>query len=422
MNAMQRVEQTADAIVAGEWTRERIDLVKRMYCNEASDDELALFLSVCRRTGLSPEAKQIYAIMRSRWNAQINGYEKVMSIQTGIDGFRLTAQRSNELNGQDGPFWCGPDGRWLDAWLEPTSPSASKITVYRKGCEHGFTAVARYDGYVETRKDGQPTKMWAKMPDLMIAKCAEALAIRKAFPQELSGLYTTDEMGQANNGAVLAPRGREPGGVRAAAVGQSAEPVVAPRTPAAPSPPSSPSSPVGTACPSCGAECTPAGDCPNPDCAGKQNHGHGPAPWDAPAAPWDAPVAPVAPVAEPDENEKIIRQWVEYAAGIAQQHGKPAVDVDRAVMAQLVQIRQGKLTVEQAVNDLKARCEALVQGAAPAPQAQQSPPPRQGEYPTLPSCPQCGQAAIIKNKFQGGWLCWEKQGGCGTKFASDPNA
>ena len=180
------------------FSAEDIKLIKETICYGATDAEFKLFLNIARTTGLNPITRQIYSI--SRWSAQEQ--KNVRTTQVSIDGFRVIAQRSREYAGQLGPWWCGSDGVWKDVWLESGPPLAAKVGVLRHGFNEPCYAVALFKSYAQTKKDGSLTHMWLTKGDIMIAKCAESLALRKTFPQELSGLYTSDEMEQATNDAL----------------------------------------------------------------------------------------------------------------------------------------------------------------------------------------------------------------------------
>lgn len=189
VNSTNLPDQRNDEIL-----QQEINTLRDQIMPGANDNELALFGKFCQKTKLDPFSRQIYAISRKSKNFRGEWVEK-WSYQTSIDGFRVVAERSNVYEGQTPAYWCGQDGKWVDVWLSNNLPAAAKIGVYRKGHRDPIWGVAKFSSYAQSGKNGL-TAMWKKMPEVMIAKCAESLALRKAFPNDLSGLYTKEEMDQ----------------------------------------------------------------------------------------------------------------------------------------------------------------------------------------------------------------------------------
>ncbi len=181
--------------------RARIEKVRQIVAPDLDEQELVFFLEYCKRTGLDPVTRQIYAQKRRSKNAK-GEWDAKLTIGTSIDGQRLIAQRTGQYAGQVGPLWCGSDKKWTDVWIESDPPQAAKVGVLRHDFKEPVYGVATLESYCQRTKEGDPTSMWRKMPDVMLAKCAEALALRKAFPNELSGIYEETEMQQADSHAI----------------------------------------------------------------------------------------------------------------------------------------------------------------------------------------------------------------------------
>jgi phage recombination protein Bet len=166
-------------------SNESLQVLKKTVCADHSDDQVKLFLMYCQTKGLDPFAREVFSIIR----------KGKQTFQTGIDGLRSMAEDTGQYDGCE-LYWCAKDGKWVDVWLEDVSPYAAKAVVSRRDCAKPFVAVAKWSEY-------KPDEdwMWRKMPSNQLAKCAEALALRKAFPRKLGGLYASEEMDQANNRA-----------------------------------------------------------------------------------------------------------------------------------------------------------------------------------------------------------------------------
>lgn len=185
-------------------------LLRRTITRNLSEDEHALFVQTCERSGLDPFARHIYPIKRDQWNQETRRKESTYAAEATIDGLRLTAERTGKYGGQLGPEWCGKDGIWRDIWTEDTPPVGARVGIIRTDFQQPVWGKALFSEFVQTYRDGQPTPFWEKMAANQLAKCAEALGFRKAFPREFSGIYTHDEMQQAE---VLEAAKASPGGL-----------------------------------------------------------------------------------------------------------------------------------------------------------------------------------------------------------------
>lgn len=184
--ALARVESVlSPAPIA--FNDEQMQVITQTICKGATPAELSLFVATCTRTGLDPFMRQIYAV--KRWDSRDK--KETMAIQIGIDGMRLIAERTGKYAGQDPVEWLDADGTWSEVWTgRGEFPVAARVSVYRKDWKGTkATAVCRWDSYAQYF--GNPAKLsptWDKMPDVMLGKCAESLALRKAFPAEMSAL------------------------------------------------------------------------------------------------------------------------------------------------------------------------------------------------------------------------------------------
>lgn len=158
------------------FTTEELDLIKKTVAKDATDQELSLFLYTAKMRGLNPLTRQIHFVKRGGQG----------TIQTGIDGFRLIAERSGKYAPGSKP-----------TIFEYDKSKLLRATVFGMKVMNGhafeYSATAKYDEY---KVDSN--QLWRKMPEAMLEKCAEAKLLRKGFPEEMSGIYTDEEMAQAD--------------------------------------------------------------------------------------------------------------------------------------------------------------------------------------------------------------------------------
>jgi len=173
--ALATIPSTAPVV-----TDEHLQLVKTTVAAGATPPELQLFLYDCARQGVHPLDKLIHFTKRAGKYTPI----------TSIDFLRIRAAESGECVGIDDAVFSGS--------LTIKEPNfTATVTVYRlvQGQRAPFSATARWSEYKPADQDF----MWKKMPHVMLGKCAEALALRKAFPKQLHGLYVKEEMDQSGN-------------------------------------------------------------------------------------------------------------------------------------------------------------------------------------------------------------------------------
>lgn len=162
------------SIADQDFTPEQYKIITNVIAKDATKNELSIFLYQCKSLGLDPFKKQIYFV-------KYGGKPGVAIVS--IDGFRSKALRTKELTSSNRGVLKDKEGKLIGGWAE----------VRRKGWEIPTREEVPFSEYDTGRNN------WVKMPETMIKKVAEAAALRIAFPDELGGVYISEEMDQADD-------------------------------------------------------------------------------------------------------------------------------------------------------------------------------------------------------------------------------
>lgn len=215
--------QTVEPMRPRDYSPSQISLIRRTVASDCNTDEFDLFVEVCKRVGLDPFRRQIYAVVYNKDKAD----KRKMSIITGIDGFRAVAARNRDYRPDD----AEPQFEFDDSRKSPANPQGfvrAVVKAYKLAPDnqwHAVVGVAYWSEFAAMKEDAdggydwvdtgetwpdtgkpkkrkvprgevvtQPAGKWADMPHVMLAKCAEAQALRKGWPETLSGVYAPEEM------------------------------------------------------------------------------------------------------------------------------------------------------------------------------------------------------------------------------------
>ena len=212
------VQNTPAPMKPRDYSSSQLQLVKRTVAKDCNDNEFDMFIEICKRQGLDPFRKQIYAFVFNKDNPKKRQFVTV----TGIDGYRAIAKRTGTYRASDQEPLIEYDEKKKDPDANPLGIVKATVLVYQFGPDHKWYPIVgtarweefapieeRYDEVDKGEKwpDGNPKKTrvpngkkkltkdnWLKMPVVMISKAAEAQALRKGWPEEFSGLYVSEEI------------------------------------------------------------------------------------------------------------------------------------------------------------------------------------------------------------------------------------
>jgi phage recombination protein Bet len=223
----------ARAMVAGNrtsgWWNDKglIKLARRTAFKDTNDEEFDQAVAFCREKSLSPMSGQLFAFVFSKDDPK----KRNMVIVTSIMGYRAIANRSGDY--MPGPARAYFDPGAKDSLINPrglvrATGAADRFIhggwksveeealwesfapILKSGADEDYEWVDTGETWADTGKPKKRRRLrqgaeaqpildpkkdgWHRMPDVMLKKCAEAAALRRGWPEDLSGLYVEEEI------------------------------------------------------------------------------------------------------------------------------------------------------------------------------------------------------------------------------------